>query len=721
MAEVADAYVSLLPSAKGWGTKVEREVGPELEKAGKSTGSRLSTTIGSVLKKGLKAGGLAVGGVLGAALFKGFSRLSAIDEAKAKLAGLGNSAKTVDTIMKNALTSVKGTAFGLGDAATIAASAVAAGIKPGQQLTKYLRLTADAASITGDSLSDMGASLNNVQTLGAAYNDTLQIFAQKGIPVYSLLSKKLGVSAAEVKNLASEGKISADVFNTVLTDAVGGSALKAGNTFRGALANMGAALGRFGAALLTGVFPIAKQVFGSITRFLDTMTAKVGPLADSFSAKLPGAFAAVAGALKGIDFGAIAAKLAPLVSAFQSFAGHVISAGTKIGPVLLSIARGLAPIAKAAIVAAVVGLTAAFTVLGPVIDGLASAFASTAKFVKSNQTTFKVLGGIIGAILLPVLIQTTVALIAGRAAWALNAAQMAVATVWIRAYQLAAKVATAAQWLWNAAVNANPLGLLIIGLIAVGAGLVLLWKKSETFRTIVTGAFRAVQAAVGFVVDFIKAHWPLLLAILTGPIGAAVILVVKNFDKIKSAGTSVVNWVKGIPGKLAGLAGKFGNAGKTLIHAFINGLSKAGGVAANFASGIWNAVKSAINAGIDRLNSLLEFTIDPPGPGPKIHINPPNIGHLAAGTNFWRGGPSWVGENGPEILNIPRGSQVIPNHKIGALSTGGVGGTEVVLAHRSVQELGDYILAGARDASAAQLSVVQRSAAGTRQTAGVRR
>lgn len=38
-----------------------------------------------------------------------------------------------------------------------------------------------------------------------------------------------------------------------------------------------------------------------------------------------------------------------------------------------------------------------------------------------------------------------------------------------------------------------------------------------------------------------------------------------------------------------------------------------------------------------------------------------NIGRNAEGTDNWRGGPSWVGENGPEILNLPKGAQVIPN------------------------------------------------------------
>lgn len=38
---------------------------------------------------------------------------------------------------------------------------------------------------------------------------------------------------------------------------------------------------------------------------------------------------------------------------------------------------------------------------------------------------------------------------------------------------------------------------------------------------------------------------------------------------------------------------------------------------------------------------------------------------FAAGTNYAPGGLAWVGERGPELVNLPRGSQVIPNHALG--------------------------------------------------------
>lgn len=54
---------------------------------------------------------------------------------------------------------------------------------------------------------------------------------------------------------------------------------------------------------------------------------------------------------------------------------------------------------------------------------------------------------------------------------------------------------------------------------------------------------------------------------------------------------------------------------------------------------------------------------------PKGHVDlrrvyPEKLPKNARGTNFWRGGLTWVGENGPELVNLPRGSQVIPNNKV---------------------------------------------------------
>lgn len=49
-----------------------------------------------------------------------------------------------------------------------------------------------------------------------------------------------------------------------------------------------------------------------------------------------------------------------------------------------------------------------------------------------------------------------------------------------------------------------------------------------------------------------------------------------------------------------------------------------------------------------------------------------NIGHNATGTDSWRGGLTSINEEGPEVVNLPRGSQIIPNSVVKQMSSGAV-------------------------------------------------
>jgi phage-related tail protein len=53
---------------------------------------------------------------------------------------------------------------------------------------------------------------------------------------------------------------------------------------------------------------------------------------------------------------------------------------------------------------------------------------------------------------------------------------------------------------------------------------------------------------------------------------------------------------------------------------------------------------------------------------PKKTSSIPKVPGFASGTNFAPGGLAWVGESGPELVNLPRGSQVIPNNKAGGVN-----------------------------------------------------
>lgn len=69
-------------------------------------------------------------------------------------------------------------------------------------------------------------------------------------------------------------------------------------------------------------------------------------------------------------------------------------------------------------------------------------------------------------------------------------------TVAQKAAALASKAWAGAQWLLNAAMSANPLALVAIALVALGVALVIAWKKSDTFREIVTKAWGKIREAI---------------------------------------------------------------------------------------------------------------------------------------------------------------------------------------------------------------------------------
>jgi len=273
MPTIGVADILVVPVFKDLQKQVGRELDDAASKSGRSAGSKMGDALGGALKAGaLAVGGAAVAG-LGVALTKGFGRLQAIENAKAKLTGLGHDVESVTSIMNNAMAAVKGTAFGLDEAATVAAGAVAAGIKPGAELERTLRLTGDAATIAGVGMSDMGAIFNGVATSNKIQGDTIAQLNDAGIPIVQLMAKELGKTAEETVNLASEGKINFETFQNAMEAGLGGAALESGKTLQGAFKNTMAAVGRIGASLLSGVYPKIQQFFSGAIEWLKPLEA----------------------------------------------------------------------------------------------------------------------------------------------------------------------------------------------------------------------------------------------------------------------------------------------------------------------------------------------------------------------------------------------------------------------------------------------------------------
>jgi phage-related protein len=97
----------------------------------------------------------------------------------------------------------------------------------------------------------------------------------------------------------------------------------------------------------------------------------------------------------------------------------------------------------------------------------------------------------------------------------------------------------------------GPIGLLFLAIEFLPPLIKKLWEENETFRKVVTKVWEFVQKVfsgaleiIKGVFNWVKENWPLLLAIITGPIGLAVLAITKNWDTIKGAISAVIEWVK---------------------------------------------------------------------------------------------------------------------------------------------------------------------------------
>ena len=345
MAELGVGYISVVPEVSKISPEIAKALGAaegQAESKGQSMGGKIASGIGKTLKVGAATAGVAAGGAIGVGLTKGMGRLTAIENAEAKLAGLGNSSRDVSVIMDNALASVKGTAFGLDAAATTAAMAVASGIKPGKELEQVLKTTADTAGIAGASMDEMGAIFGSVAARGKLQGDDLMQLTSRGIPVLQMLADQMGVTAAEASDMVSQGQIDFATFERALRENVGGAALEAGNTLEGAFKNVGAAAGRAGATVEGAFVGVMKYGMQEATAGLDALDAKLKPMAASTQRFLDGtvvpglqkAKTAAADFFESADFqnGLAGAKVA---------IGDLVSAGQQLLPVVGNIASAL--------------------------------------------------------------------------------------------------------------------------------------------------------------------------------------------------------------------------------------------------------------------------------------------------------------------------------------------------------------------------------------------
>lgn len=237
----------------------------------------------------------------------------------------------------------------------------------------------------------------------------------------------------------------------------------------------------------------------------------------------------------------------------------------------------------------------------------------------------------------------------------------------------------------------NPVG---IALLAIGAAALVVANNWDLFKNVAEVVWNKIQYIVGDVINGIKQNFSGLIEhaqqvfnrlveawnLLTGSSeesGAVLTAIVNTLGSVFTAGFAIIasavefainniftvlnslltvfdGVIQFITGVFTGNWSAAWEGVKTIFTGVIDGIK---GIFGNFIDFVSNALDritgKAANAGkeVSTAQAMAEIR------GEK----PP--GENALGTNFWRGGLTWVHEQGPEIIDLPTGTKVIPHSK----------------------------------------------------------
>lgn len=186
-------------------------------------------------------------------------------------------------------------------------------------------------------------------------------------------------------------------------------------------------------------------------------------------------------------------------------------------------------------------------------------------------------------------------------------------------------------------IGLGPVGWAITAVVAAIVLLIVNWKK---VKPVVTKVINAVVSKFNHFKE------------VAGNVFNHVVEVIKGFiESAKNLFNSIISFITGT------FLGAWNSAWTGVVGAF---KTIFGGVK-SFVKTVMNGVIDFINRGIGGLNKIQVPDWVPLAGGKGINI--PLIPQLAKGTNFWKGGLVQVHERGGEIVDLPRGSRVMPHDK----------------------------------------------------------
>lgn len=148
----------------------------------------------------------------------------------------------------------------------------------GEAVFEMLTKIGDMGSAFGlqeDSLVELTRQFSQVQQAGYAYTEDLNILADRGIPIYKAIAEECGITVSEVKKMASEGKLTADIYNAAIdsmAETTAGAMDAQSQTFGGMMSTLTDNLETLAGLLTEKVFDALKGLLEKILPVVEAFT-----------------------------------------------------------------------------------------------------------------------------------------------------------------------------------------------------------------------------------------------------------------------------------------------------------------------------------------------------------------------------------------------------------------------------------------------------------------
>lgn len=573
--ELGQAYIQIMPSAKGISGSIQKQFDPEAESAGKSAGSKLGAGLKVAAVAAVAATGVALGAIIGKSLTEG--------------AALQQSLGGIETLFKGSGDKVKAYANEAYKTAGMSANSYMQTVTSfSASLLQSMGGDTEAAADTANmALIDMSDNANKMGTSMESIQDAYKGFAKQNYTMLDNLSLGYGGTKTEMERLLADATkltgVKYDISNLGdVYDAIhavqeemgitGTTAKESAETFSGSLDSMKAAFANVMGGLSLGqdIKPALQALATTTSTFL---FGNFLPMVKNILSALPGAIATL--------FQSAAPLFIQAGTDFLSNLGIGISGG--MGGLLATVMTTISPVINA-FKTAFGQLPLLFqTIIGaisPIISTIATAF---------TQLDFSGLQTLISAIVPAITNAFSVMMtIVG------PAIDMVVAS-FVRMWN-------AAQPLISVLASALMPVLQVLGAFIGGVLKGVLMGISATFDTITT-VIGFLTPVIAFLVNGFKAIVPALTTVATW-VGT----VIGFFMNLGGAGNSLKSILTSAWSNIKNgisLAGSGISAVINVIKSAFSGVGGAGGVLRTILSGAWNGIRSVISAAGGAISGII--------------------------------------------------------------------------------------------------------------------